>query len=100
MPDTSVLYDVRDGVGTITLNRPHVLNAIDLDLVQRLADAAERAATDAAAWMVVLRGNGRAFCSGIDRTALARGDIDAEFYRAIARATNWLEDMPKLSVAV
>jgi enoyl-CoA hydratase/carnithine racemase len=77
-----------------------VLNAINLDLVERLAEAAERAAGDDDVWIVVLRGAGRAFCSGIDRDALARGEIDAGFYRAIARATNWLEDMPKLTVAV
>jgi enoyl-CoA hydratase/carnithine racemase len=100
MADTSVLYDVRDGVGTITLNRERVLNALDLELLQRLADAAQQAAHDDNVWVVVLRGAGRAFCSGIDRNALARGEIDAEFYRAMARATNWLEDMPKLSVAV
>jgi enoyl-CoA hydratase/carnithine racemase len=96
----SVLYEVRDGVGTITLNRERVLNALDLEVVQRLGDAARRAAEDDAVWVVVLRGAGRAFCSGIDRNALSRGEIDEEFYRAIARATNWLEDMPKLSIAV
>ena len=100
MADSSVLYEARDGVGTITLNRARVLNAIDLDLVQRLAEAAEQAARDENAWLVVLRGAGRAFCSGIDRTALARGEIDAGFYRGIARATNWFEDMPKLTIAV
>jgi enoyl-CoA hydratase/carnithine racemase len=100
MVDSSVRYEVSDGVATITLNRPDVLNAIDLDLIQRLGDAAEQAATDERVWMAILRGAGRAFCSGIDRTALARGEINADFYRGIARATNWLEDMPKLSVAV
>jgi len=96
----SVLYEARDGVGMITLNRERVLNALDLDVLQRLGDAAQRAAEDDEVWVVVLRGAGRAFCSGIDRNALSRGEIDAQFYRAIARATNWLEDMPKLSVAV
>jgi len=100
MVDSSVRYEVSEGVATITLNRPHVLNAIDIDLIQRLADTAEQAATDDNVWVVILRGAGRAFCSGIDRTALARGEISADFYRAIARATNWFEDMPKLSVAV
>jgi enoyl-CoA hydratase/carnithine racemase len=100
MADRTVAYEVSGGVGTITLNRPHVLNAIDFDLIQQLADAAEDAANDDRVWVVVLRGAGRAFCSGIDRTALARGEIGADFYRAIARATNWLEDMPKLSIAV
>jgi enoyl-CoA hydratase/carnithine racemase len=100
MTDASVLYDVRDGVATITLNRPRVLNAIDTRLVRQLAEAGERAAADDNAWAVVLRGAGRAFCSGIDRTALARGEIGPDFYRQVARATNALEDMPKLSIAV
>jgi enoyl-CoA hydratase/carnithine racemase len=100
MAEASVLYEVRDGVGTITLNRPGVLNALDTTVVRQLADAAEAAAADPGVWLAVLRGAGRAFCSGIDRTALARGEIDAAFYREIARATNALEDMPKLSVAV
>ena len=95
-----VLYDVQDGVGTITLNRERVLNAIDLELVEQLAMTAERAAEDDQAWVVVVRGAGRAFCSGIDRTALANGHIDERFYRQIARATNALEDMPKLSLAI
>jgi enoyl-CoA hydratase/carnithine racemase len=98
--EPSVLYEVRDGVGTLTLNRPQVLNALDTGLVAELADAAEQAAADPEVWLAVLRGAGRAFCSGIDRTALARGEIGDDFYREIARATNALEDMPKLSVAV
>ncbi len=100
MAEPRVLYEVRDGVATLTLNRERVLNAIDVPMVQELGDAAEKAARDDDVWAVVLRGAGRAFCSGIDRTALARGEIGEEFYRGIARATNWLEDMPKLSVCV
>jgi enoyl-CoA hydratase/carnithine racemase len=99
-PTQKVLYEVQDGVGTITLNRERVLNAIDLELVEQFAATAERAAEDDQAWVVVLRGAGRAFCSGIDRTALANGQIDERFYRQIARATNALEDMPKLSLAI
>jgi enoyl-CoA hydratase/carnithine racemase len=96
----SVLYELRDGVATITLNRPRVLNAIDAQLVRDLAEAANQAAEDDNVWVVVLRGAGRAFCSGMDRDALARGEIDSAFYRDVARATNLLEDMPKLSIAV
>ncbi len=100
MPEPSVLYEVRGGVATLTLNRPRVLNALDTPTVRELANAAEQAAADSDVWLAVLRGAGRAFCSGIDRTALAAGEIDDVFYREIARATNALEDMPKLSIAV
>jgi enoyl-CoA hydratase/carnithine racemase len=95
-----VTYEVAAGVATITLNRPAVLNALDTDLAAALAECAERAAADVAAFVVIVRGNGRAFCSGMDRTALAGGTIGEPFYRHWIRALNMLEDMPKVSAAV
>jgi 2-(1,2-epoxy-1,2-dihydrophenyl)acetyl-CoA isomerase len=44
--EPSVLYEVRDGVATITLNRPQVLNALDHGVAAQLADHAEAAARD------------------------------------------------------
>ena len=96
----SALYEVKDGVGTITLNRPTVLNALDTDLAIELADAAERAAKDHDVWVVVVKGAGRAFSSGMDRKALAAGSIGEAFYRHWIRALNCLEDMDKLVIAV
>jgi enoyl-CoA hydratase/carnithine racemase len=98
--EPSVLYVARDGVATITLNRPHVLNALDLALSAELADAAETAAREADVWVVVVRGAGRAFCSGMDRTVLSAGGIDEAFYRNWIRALNCLEDMDKLVVSI
>jgi enoyl-CoA hydratase/carnithine racemase len=96
----SVLYEVKDGVGTLTLNRPAVLNALDADLALALAEAAERAATDREVWVVVVRGAGRAFSSGMDRTALSGAQIDESFFRHWIQALNSLEDMDKLAIAV
>src|SRR5262245_62281147 len=95
-----VTYAVAQGVATIALNRPAVLNALDTDLVATLAECAERAARDEAVSVVVVRGHGRAFCSGMDRTALAGGTVGEPFYRHWIRALNTLEDMPKVSAAV
>src|SRR5947207_3530030 len=95
-----VIYEARDGVSWITLNRPSVLNALDTALAATLVDCVERAAGEAATFAVVVRGAGRAFCSGMDRTALAAGVIDEPFYRHWIRALNLLEDMPKLAIAV
>jgi enoyl-CoA hydratase/carnithine racemase len=94
------MYEVKDGVGTITLNRPRVLNALDRDLSASLASAAERAARDPEVWVVVVRGAGRAFCSGMDRTALSADAIDEGFYRHWIRGLNCLEDMDKLVVGM
>jgi enoyl-CoA hydratase/carnithine racemase len=98
--EPSVLYEVRDGVATITLNRPQVLNALDHEVTRQLADRAEAAARDPEVWVVVVRGNGRAFCSGMDRKALAAGKVGEAFYRHWIRALNCLEDMDKLVVGV
>ena len=95
-----VTYAARDGVAWITLNRPAVLNALDTDLAAALAEHAEAAAEDDGVTLAVVRGAGRAFCSGMDRTALAAGTVGEAFYRHWMRALNRLEDMPKLSIAV
>jgi enoyl-CoA hydratase/carnithine racemase len=98
--EASVLYRARDGVATITLNRPRVLNALDLALSAELAEAAEAAGKDPDVWVVVVRGAGRAFCSGMDRTVLSAGGINEAFFRNWTRALNCLEDMDKLAIAV
>src|SRR5437764_8197745 len=95
-----VTYEARDGVSWITLNRPAVLNALDTALAATLADCVERAADDASTFALVVRGAGRAFCSGMDRTALAHGTIGEPFYRHWIRALNRLEDMSKVALAV
>jgi enoyl-CoA hydratase/carnithine racemase len=95
-----VAYEVRDGVSVITLARPSVLNALNTELAATLVDAVERAEHDASTYAVVVRGAGRAFCSGMDRTALAAGEVGEPFYRFWIRALNRLEDMAKVSIAV
>jgi len=100
MTGAPVAYEVREGVARITLNRAAVLNALDTELSAALADHAEAAAADPDVMLVIVRGAGRAFCSGMDRTALAAGTIGEAFYRHWIRGLNCLEDMPKISVAV
>lgn len=95
-----VTYRAADGVAWITLDRPAVLNALDSELAATLADHTQTAAADPGIGVVVVAGAGRAFCSGMDRTALAAGTIGEAFYRHWIRALNCLEDMPKVSLAV
>jgi len=100
MAESSVRYEVKSGVATLALNRPAVLNALDHDMVARFADCVEAAEKDPDVWVVVVRGAGRAFCSGMDRNALSAGHIGDAFYRHWIRALNCLEDMDKLVVGV
>lgn len=60
----TITYAVDDGVATITLNRPDVMNALNAQMRAELADAVARAGREARA--LVLTGAGRSFCSGQD----------------------------------
>jgi enoyl-CoA hydratase/carnithine racemase len=62
----SFLYDLQDGVATITLNRPERLNALTFEVYRELTDtfAALRSQSDVR--VIVITGAGRAFCSGGD----------------------------------
>jgi enoyl-CoA hydratase/carnithine racemase len=62
----SILYEKAPPRGTITLNRPEVLNAFDFRMLRELARACEDASWDDEIRVVVLTGAGRAFCVGAD----------------------------------
>ncbi|MDX6302883.1 MAG: 2-(1,2-epoxy,2-dihydrophenyl)acetyl-CoA isomerase [Nocardioidaceae bacterium] len=66
MSDQTVLYDIADGVATLTLNRPQAMNSLDLATKTALLDAVTTAAEDASVRCVVLTGAGRAFSVGQD----------------------------------
>ena len=55
-----------DGIGILELTRPEKLNATDDDSVRDLDRAATQAMRDRKARAIVVRGRGRAFCTGID----------------------------------
>jgi enoyl-CoA hydratase/carnithine racemase len=65
----TVLYDVRDGVATITLNRPDAMNAWTSQLSDELSLAMGAADADDDVRAVVLTGAGKAFCAGADLSA-------------------------------
>ncbi len=62
----SILYDVADGIATITLNRPHTLNAFTDQMIAETTQALKQAGRDTAVRCVVLTGSGRGFSSGQD----------------------------------
>jgi len=60
------LYEVRDNIATLTLNRPDVLNALTFDVYAQLRDLFEALRYDDAVKVVVITGEGRGFCAGGD----------------------------------
>ncbi|MFC8433451.1 enoyl-CoA hydratase/isomerase family protein [Streptomyces sp. NPDC057253] len=105
MTDT-VLYEVSDGLATITLNRPEAMNALNIATKVALREAVESAAQDDAVRAVLLTAAGeRAFCVGQDLKEhiglLAEGSTKVmstvqEHYNPVVRA---LTEMPKPVVA-
>jgi len=61
-----VLYEKRNGIGYITLNRPDALNALDDELNNELWAVWDDFATDQSVHVAILTGAGKAFCSGAD----------------------------------
>ncbi|HEY3696821.1 enoyl-CoA hydratase-related protein [Phenylobacterium sp.] len=74
---TELLESLEDGVLTLTLNRPHDLNALNTALMRRLNEAVQRAAHNGEVGCVVLTGAGRAFCAGGDMKAASKARADA-----------------------
>src|SRR5712672_2431569 len=89
MSEAEILFEVQDGLGVITLNRPKALNALTHGMILELEKVLPGWEKDAAIKAVVLRGAGdRAFCAGGDVTGLYRemrdnpsGTLRRDFFR-------------------
>ncbi len=69
MPDDPVLYEERDGIAIVTLNRPEKKNTLNDAVIQGVADGIDAAWKSAEVAAVVLRGAGDTFTAGYDLTA-------------------------------
>lgn len=93
-----VLRDDRECVCTLTLNRPHKLNALDTALFLELDAHLAQLEADEATGCVLLRGAGRAFCVGADLAALAQGvTVPTPMYKT--RVVERLAALPQPVVA-
>ena len=73
---SQILFDVADGVATVTLHRPDKLNAFTHTMMQELCDAFDRTDADDAVRVVIVTGHGdRAFCAGADLTPDDKGRV-------------------------
>lgn len=80
-----LIVESSDGVTSVTLNRPAVLNAIDALTLKELADVFSATSRDASARVIVIRGSGRSFCSGGDLKAAKALESDPHALLNFAR---------------
>src|SRR5678816_1406994 len=71
---SDILFAAADGVATITLNRPDVLNSFNRAMARELREALERVEHDDVLRAVVITGAGRGFCAGQDLAEAAPKD--------------------------
>ena len=85
-------------IGCLTLNRPPLLNAMNYQGSLDLNRAAEMIRDDPDVRLVLIRGAGRAFCTGIDLKQLAAGDTPHQYYENWDRALRILEQSEKILI--
>ena len=97
-----VMYEVSEGVATITLNRPESRNALDLAMCDGLIGSARTAAADADLKLVIVRAAGPVFCAGADlkeRQGMTEAQVRARRLKGFA-AYEALEALPMPVIAV
>ena len=99
-----ILFERRGLAGVVTLNRPQALNALSHSMVKALAAQLAAWAEDPDVATVVIRGKGRAFCSGGDIRAAyeigRRGPPPVDFFRDEYRLNAAVRHFPKPYVAL
>jgi enoyl-CoA hydratase/carnithine racemase len=89
----------RGPIGEIRLNRPEVLNAMGYEWPEDMLAAARDMQDDDEIRVVLVTGEGRTFCSGLDLTQLSRGEIPNAFFHTAEYAFRAMETMDKAVIA-
>ena len=88
----TVIYETRDGIAHVRLNRPHRLNAMIPQLMRDLHEALRAAASDPDVRVVILSGQGRAFCAGDDLKEADKG------YGGVADVRRFITEIQQVTV--
>lgn len=91
--------EVEGALGRLRLNRPQALNAANRQWVRDLVAATEYLAAQPEARVVIVSGEGRAFCSGLDVKELAEGHLAPEWFDAWERGVTNLERLDAITIA-
>ena len=96
MSEKTVLVQKTDGIATLVLNRPRVLNAMNPELIQALQEALDQIETDESIRVVVVKGAGDNFCSGADVSLFAENLSPIEWLEGMKRAGRTVQKMREI----
>jgi len=100
MSYNTLRYEVADNILTLTLDRPDHLNSFTVEMANELIDAFNRASDDDEVRAVVVTGEGRAFCAGMDLTAAGNVfGLDESLHPTMDDMRNRLDD-PQMIASV
>ena len=96
----NIIYQVEEGIATITFNRPKALNALNAALLGELSDALDKIAADEDIRVLILTGSGeKAFVAGADITELATfNSLSAKNFTTFGQAV--IDKLQKLPIIV
>ena len=95
-----LVVEQTDGIARVTLDRPERRNAVHYPAARELDAVSQLLADDLDVRLVAIQGAGPSFCSGIDLTELAEGEIPFEYYRVWERALRRFETMDALVLSL
>jgi enoyl-CoA hydratase len=96
MEFSNIIYEKKEGVARLTLNRPDVLNALDVKTLEEMLAATEDIENDMSVRVAIVTATGRAFCTGADLTGIASISPDKPrdyFLRLWNRVFSAIEDL-------
>ena len=83
MSDDKILFDINEGIATITINRPEAMNSVTDEMLADFQNCVNQTIVDDTIRAVILTGMGRAFCAGTDvSSGIARNHAEAQRERA------------------
>lgn len=102
MAFNSIIYETKNGIGYITINRPKALNALNVEALTELSEALDMMAEDENAKVIIITGaGGRAFVAGADISAMQMMTAEEAYdYARLGQTTyNKIQDLPKIVIA-
>ena len=91
--------EVDGPLARLRLNRPQALNAANWAWVRDLVTATNYLAQQRGVHVVIVSGEGRAFCSGLDTKELSQGNLSVEWFETWERGVTALENLPAITIA-
>jgi len=101
----NIILEKKDGIATITLNRPDALNALDVATLLEIQRVLDDIRNDDAIGVVVITGVGRAFSTGVDLKSIGErkieeGNVGGEINAAARGVIQTMEEVPKPIIAM